>query len=313
MDRTKFLGASEIAAVVGMNDNDSAYSVWARKTGNMPEKESTPAMRRGSRIEPLALEDFCERRGTEPSHLNTQLFLQHPKFPHLAATLDVFDDEKKEAWEFKSTGYFASKEWDQAKGLFPSKHALQNTYQRAIAISFYKLEYVGGGLVHFPMETLEGEDFPIKYDPDLGDMLIEAGNKFWTDHVLTGVAPALTGTTAEAEAFKLRFAEATPGVSVTATEYIEELVAYAKQQRLFVKKETLELDRVKLLIKEFMGDAEELILSDGTAVTWKNKSKGNCSWKSVAVELGASPALIAKHTPKKGSRTFLLGDDEEEN
>ena len=49
--RKKTIGGSDAAAVVGLSKWASPYSVWADKTGKVPDKEDSEAMRQGRDLE----------------------------------------------------------------------------------------------------------------------------------------------------------------------------------------------------------------------------------------------------------------------
>src|SRR5690606_22837425 len=51
--RSKGVGASEAAAVCGVSPYETPFEVWARKTGRIGKKESTPVMQLGTFCEPL--------------------------------------------------------------------------------------------------------------------------------------------------------------------------------------------------------------------------------------------------------------------
>lgn len=55
------IGASDVAAIVGVSPYDTAYTLWERKLGLIPEKEKTFSMQRGSDLESEALRCFNEK------------------------------------------------------------------------------------------------------------------------------------------------------------------------------------------------------------------------------------------------------------
>jgi hypothetical protein len=61
--RKKSIGASEAAALLGIHEYQSAYGLWAFKTGAIPaDEEETPPMRRGRLLEPVAVQMLREER-----------------------------------------------------------------------------------------------------------------------------------------------------------------------------------------------------------------------------------------------------------
>lgn len=58
--RAKNVGASEAPALLGVHDYLSAFELWARKTGRLTEVSDTAPMRRGRKLEPVAIEMIAE-------------------------------------------------------------------------------------------------------------------------------------------------------------------------------------------------------------------------------------------------------------
>jgi hypothetical protein len=60
--RKSTIGASEVAALLGVHPWMTPYELWARKSGLMTDVEETPAMRRGRYLEAVAIEFLREER-----------------------------------------------------------------------------------------------------------------------------------------------------------------------------------------------------------------------------------------------------------
>jgi predicted phage-related endonuclease len=59
--RSQNVGASEAGALLGIHDYQTAYSLWAIKSGALtPEQVDTPSLRRGRLLEPIALQVIRE-------------------------------------------------------------------------------------------------------------------------------------------------------------------------------------------------------------------------------------------------------------
>lgn len=79
------LGASEIAAVHGLDPRTTPYQLAARKRGLAEPQAETDAMRWGSRIEGVALDMYQEMQGVEVVRGETW---EHDRWPTCWATLD---------------------------------------------------------------------------------------------------------------------------------------------------------------------------------------------------------------------------------
>jgi len=61
--RSQDITASVAGALLGVHEYTTPYALWALKTGQIQEDaEETPAMRRGRRLEPIAIEELRELR-----------------------------------------------------------------------------------------------------------------------------------------------------------------------------------------------------------------------------------------------------------
>lgn len=85
--RTKGVGASEAAAVCGLSQYETAFDVWARKTGRTDSKESTPVMELGTYCEPI-LFDHVERQ--YPIRQRSPGLFRHKKHGIVIASPDAF-------------------------------------------------------------------------------------------------------------------------------------------------------------------------------------------------------------------------------
>lgn len=56
--RRSVVGASDIGAIIGVNERKNAGDVWLEKTGRMPDAEATEAINRGVALEPYVLDLF---------------------------------------------------------------------------------------------------------------------------------------------------------------------------------------------------------------------------------------------------------------
>ena len=67
------LGGSDAAAVLGLNPYASPYSVWAEKTGRVPDKPDNEAMRLGRDLEDYVAARWQEETGKKTRRVNAML------------------------------------------------------------------------------------------------------------------------------------------------------------------------------------------------------------------------------------------------
>ena len=82
---TLTLGGSDLGAVLGCSPFSDPYTVWARLMGLHPRQPETPAMRRGTLLEPVIVQEYAIKTHRTCTPLNP---IRHPKIPYLRATPD---------------------------------------------------------------------------------------------------------------------------------------------------------------------------------------------------------------------------------
>lgn len=87
-ERAKGIGASEVGTILGLNPYDSAYSLWLRKTGQIPAQDETLAMWLGHEMEPIIARRYEIETGRTLRDPGDFAIKAHPDYPWLRATLD---------------------------------------------------------------------------------------------------------------------------------------------------------------------------------------------------------------------------------
>lgn len=96
--RNSTIGASEVAAILGLNPYEDAYKTWQYKTGRIKPKKANKAMQRGADLEPEALESI--KKEIKYSKID-QYFAIHPELTFASASFDGVDLEKEFIVELK--------------------------------------------------------------------------------------------------------------------------------------------------------------------------------------------------------------------
>lgn len=90
--RSDGIGASEIAAVLGISPWKTAYQLWLEKTGKVvPFGFQSDAMKRGVELESAALFDLETELGVSIDTANT--VFEHEEYPFIRASLDGIVDD----------------------------------------------------------------------------------------------------------------------------------------------------------------------------------------------------------------------------
>ena len=84
--RHKYIGGSDAAAVVGLNDWVSPYALWAEKTGRLPGFEGNLATEVGTYLEEFVAQKFAQETGKKVRRSNLSWF--NDKYPWAIANID---------------------------------------------------------------------------------------------------------------------------------------------------------------------------------------------------------------------------------
>jgi putative phage-type endonuclease len=199
-ERATGIGSSDIAAILGLSRYGSAWSVWAEKAGLIPgdDREDTERLATGRLMEPVLAELFRRRTGLHVA--GEQTMLRAKDRPWMRGTVDGFvvvgDDPETSiddalgVIEFKTD---ARNNW--ADGI-PANYRAQAIW--LAGISGMNHAWIGVMFSRFQFETFE-----LAWTADVAEdweFMVDAANRFWHDHVLTGTPPPVDGSDATADA-----------------------------------------------------------------------------------------------------------------
>lgn len=306
LDRSTYLGGSDVAAILGISPWITPFLLYQKKTGAFVE-EITPAKRRilerGARWEPIVLEmmvDELTDRGHDVKVVAVNERYQDPELSFLAAEIDaelIIDGEPVNG-EMKTAGYFAAGAW----GAYDSED-----------VPIYYLAQVMHGLMIQPrrravVAAVTGFDERpmirwIERDEETIAGIRAREVAFW-EHIQRGEAP--DPTTAEDVKWLYR---RDSGGTLEADDDLVADVAALRMLKTQAKELDAEVEMLATRIKLQMGANAVLLGPNGKPIaTWKNnKDSQKTDWQAVARALAAKPALIAEHTKTTpGARPLLL-------
>lgn len=187
--RKQGVGASEVAAVVGENPYQSAYELWALKTGRLDDQfEDDERQEWGRALEPIIAQKAGERLGLlsikDEGEFAT---VQHPSCSRLFATVDrrctAKDRKGPGSMEVKNTHWRFEPEW-QTGG--PVMYQLQ--LQTQLEVNGWSWGVLAGLVGGNAMTAI-----PMDRDKELGGIIVEQVEKFW-ELVKTDTAPPTDGS-----------------------------------------------------------------------------------------------------------------------
>jgi len=286
------LGASDMAAVLGVSPYKTPYQLWAEKTGATPEQKVGDAARRGVILEDAVGRYYEEERGVKLRKSNGVVRLKSN--PRLMASLDrTIVGEPKGIVEIKTS---ASPRWSMWP--VPPEVMIQVHVQMGIVgAKWCDVVALLGGLV-FKIER-------VQFDPTLWAQILWSAEKFLLA-VDTKTPPALEALDAQA------FALATPQASdeyAAADESLESVYRQLREVNTEIHFLEQKKGSLEIVLKEAIGDKAGLAGAGWTA-HWKQARPSQVTnWKQLAEALSVSAEVIAEHTEEKpGSRRFILSD-----
>lgn len=251
-ERRKGIGGSDASTVVGVNRYSSRYELWLDKTGQLREIEATDRMEAGIRMEAVMRQWFTDRTGIP---VRRQGLVRSRTRPWQMVSLDGLTADGG-LFESKCTNWRLADEWadDQV-----SDHAeVQALHGLAVT-----------GRTHaWVVALIDGWDFQIRRverNQPLIDSISEMEERFWFDHIVAGVEPAI-----EAQALgvvKDRWPTVErPAVQVSPT-VIRPLIAELQAAKAESKDATTRAKAAEAQIRALIGDAEQALIGDQVVAT----------------------------------------------
>lgn len=255
-EREYGIGASEVGAILGLSPFETPFSLWLKKTKQVPRDEENNAMRMGHLLEPVVSQLWEEATGQKVIKASAaDIIYVHPEYDFMRATPDRVVRGRKKLLECKTT--ITDVDSDD---LFPHWIA-QCQYQMFVTgIHDCDLAWLVKGR-YFDYAN-------IPYDQEFAEFIAERVKEFWNESVVGGKEPELISV----EDFT--FKGSTPGTVVEADDKaLGELLSLRKLNEILDRDET-EANQLKDAIKLYMGEVESISFEGKVLATWKSGSRG---------------------------------------
>lgn len=278
-DRTKFIGGSDVAAILGVSPWRSIVDLWLDKiTPPVENGQNAAAKRRGSRLEPYIRDMIEEEHGLRIVDSNKRYIDE--ELPFLAAEIDFeyFDEETGdiENGEIKTVHPFKAKEWgEQGTDLLPIHYVAQA--QHGIGVKRRNRCRV------FAMIGDELKPYLIERDDETIAAMRTRCDEFWNNYVLPKIQPPLDYQNKDIIETLKRLYPGTDGTVIEANPMHEHWRAVMETAKDMANKYEGILDGAKAHLLAEMGNASAIRFADGKAFTRKVINK-----KAYVVEHAAS-------------------------
>lgn len=265
--RRKSIGGSDAAAIVGLSKWASPYSVWAEKTGRLPEVEDTEAMRLGRDLEEYVAARWREATGKRVRRRNAIIKNDLYTFAH--ANVDRLVVGEDAGLECKTTSTLDVKKFNGVD--FPEQYYAQCVHYMAVTGAsrwYLAVLQFGKGFYTYEMERDENE---IR-------ALMEAEAAFW-QFVESDTAPEADGAPATTETIGAIYPQSCDGC-----------VDLLGREKLFTERKALKaqadeiarrIDEIDNTIKSDLGEIERGQVGDWS-VSWKTQTRSTFQAKQFA-------------------------------
>jgi len=259
-NRRRGIGGSDSPVVLGVSPFRTIHELWLDKTGQGVPVKETPAMKRGTALEPIAADQYAENTGRTLFHVSK--ILQHPNRPYILGNIDRMIEGNggrgPGVLEIKCPGVHVF-----------GKCKLQGLQPYYVAQLQHYLGVTGwgwGSFQVFSAERWESIHFDMEADPEFIEMMFDRDAEFWS-LVETMTPPA-------AEPDPVDDLPKVGGELVTLTDYDWQLAVEDFRQARELAKTAVEIEeQAKAKLQEIMAKADASVAEGaGLRVYWKEQT-----------------------------------------
>lgn len=293
--RRGYIGGSDAGAIIGMNPYASAFSVWAEKTGKVPEFQGNISTRTGTLLEDLVAKLFMEETGKKVQRLNFTLV--NDAFPFACANIDREVIGEDAILECKTTNSFVNVKKFRT-GEYPEQWYAQMTHY--LAVTGAKKAYLA-----VLSECRDFRIFELERDEDEIKALMEAEKEFWNKYVIPKQTPPVDGHSATSETIKKMFQIETGDEADLSG--MDDLFLQRKALNENIKNLKTELDGLDNRLKNALG-SRSTGLCGRWKVSWKLQNTSGldreaikADYPEIDLKAYATQARVLRISEKKGA------------
>jgi putative phage-type endonuclease len=293
--RRQGIGSSDVAALVGLSPWQSAFGLWAEKSGlTEPDAEATEAQAWGLRLEPVIAAQYAEETGRTLVDHGPYTILQHPEYPWLLASLDreiapTTDGPLRVGpgtLECKTASAWKAGEWADEP---PLLYQIQHEHQLLVTgYAWGSLAVLIGGQKFYWQDRAR--------HADTQDLLLNVAGEFW-QRVQKGEPPPPDGSAATKAILASLYPRETSGQTVVLPPEAVEWDAQRLEGVALIERGEALKNEAENLFRASIGEAETGLFPDGKAwFTFKQQTR-----KEHVVAASTFRRLF-RHTLKSGQR-----------
>lgn len=286
-ERRSSVGASEVAAVMGLSPYSTALDVYKSKQG--VDRDFDPLLSFIGHESEHIIHKWVEEFSGVQVKLEPAFMARSTEFPFLHASFDRVSSDPFTTWQFKTAHFYTGHKWDEG---IPTDIRVQVQAEMLVAGTQRAAVVVWIG----------GREFRLFWEPRdnrfIDEHMIPALTEFWAG-VRDGVAPAPSNVAELAEAWPDDAGEMeAPEVALEWIEKRAFLLATAKEAEDEAK-------QITQAIGGFMLDAKvDTLTANGRKLLTYKKQKGRESFDTARLKT-ERPELVAEYT-KQGADFMVM-------
>lgn len=296
--RREGIGASEIAAVVGLSPWQSPLALYLRKIGELPDTEPNTAMQLGNDLEPFVADQFHKRTGLHVT--GEQTWCVHPELSFARCTVDGFVVESPSSLVSDALGVFEAKTTGNLDRFDPLPTHVELQVQWQMFVTDQQHAWVTafgatqGGLDVRVIEVVRDETAIQRVLPIV--------TEFW-QRVLDRVPPPVKAYhPSDARDLAAAFDEPEPESSVELDD-VSDMIDELRLRKAEAKQLEASIGQIENALKARLGDAEAGTLDGEPVVTWKPVTSTRFDSKACKAQ---APDVFERFATQTTSRRFLL-------
>ncbi|MBL0245575.1 MAG: YqaJ viral recombinase family protein [Rhodoferax sp.] len=286
-ERRSSVGASEVAAVLGLSPYNTALDVYRSKQG--VDRDFDPLLSFIGHESEHIIHKWVEEFSGVQVKLEPAFMARSTEFPFLHASFDRVSSDPFTTWQFKTAHFYTGHKWDEG---IPTDIRVQVQAEMVVA----------GTQKAAVVVWIGGREFRLFWEPRdnrfIDEHMIPALTEFWAG-VRDGVAPAPSNVAELAEAWPDDAGEMeAPEVALEWIEKRAFLLATAKEAEDEAK-------QITQAIGGFMLDAKvDTLTANGRKLLTYKKQKGRESFDTARLKT-ERPELVAEYT-KQGADFMVM-------
>ena len=259
--RDKGIGASEVGAILGLSPFETAFSLWLKKTNQVPREPENEAMLMGHMLEDVVAKRWEMETGEKVIKASAaDIIYVHPEHDFLRATPDRIVRGRKKLLECKTTVTSIDAED------IPAHWQAQVIYQM----------YVTGIHDADLAWLVQGRYFGyahIQYDEEFANFIVQKVTEFWNDCVIGGnVKGGKEPELISVEDFAYKGSD--PGTTIEADEEAYAQLLSLRTLKVDIAGKAESAEAYTNSIKLYMGKNESLTYKGDVLATWKTGARG---------------------------------------